>query len=101
MPLSVIRQGRSPAKAWLPSDRMLAVAFQIHEDSVCAGCGGYRDECWDGRGDWQEQVTVCARCAVLERHRSDDEQLPAGAKVMVESVTVASLAPGELAPQFA
>lgn len=94
----MIREGRSPADPWLPSDRLLALALTLHDQDVCSGCGGYKDECWDNAGDWSTAETVCGRCAALEQHQKDNDTPPPGLKVWPVSNT--GNASGEVPPQF-
>lgn len=51
MPLSVFRGRRKPGKKWLGSDTLLARALELHEDSLCPGCGMARDETFDPLND--------------------------------------------------
>lgn len=95
MPISVIREGRSPSKPWLPSDRLLSIALTLHERSIM-GCGHYIDE----PGDWKAEEFVCKACAAVEKHQADHEKPTPGAKVVAINVLDKDFGEDELKPEF-
>lgn len=87
VPISTLR-GR-PCE-WTPVDRALAIALQLHDESVCSSCGQYADEAYDERSEgWYEtRQVVCQGCGAIERHRrtaADDKERD-GAKTYVIDV---------------
>lgn len=98
MPLSVIRGGRPQTAAWQPTDRMLATALTLYEQSLCPGCGQPREDCWNDANAWEMHTTTCGSCAVLERDREETKSPAPGRKAWTVPATV-NLA-GELLPAF-
>lgn len=86
-------------EAPLPSDRLLMLAFTLHQQSI-ASCGHYFDESFDGRGQWSVGSTVCAACAALERHKEHQEAPTPGEKVWAVNEVTTVLGKGELPPQL-
>lgn len=93
----MIREGRKPTKAWLPSDRLLSIALTLHEQSY--GPCGHPIEAYGGRGSWEPETTVCAACAAEERYRKDNPEPEPGLKVFAVDAAAAK-APGEVEPEF-
>lgn len=57
---------------WSDEDRLLALAFDLHESDVCpGGCGHYLDETTEVDGWHEAHTVVCDACAARERHLSD------------------------------
>lgn len=94
----MIRGGHPPTAKWQPSDRQLAYALTVYEQSLCPGCGQPRSACWDDQGEWDHHTTNCASCAVLERH-SDNEKKPIPGQKAWTTPAVANPA-GEVGPVF-
>lgn len=78
MPLSVLR-GKKPR--WRRTDRLLAVALQLHEDSLCA-CG-HPIEDWGTDKDAAVTTRTCPWCAALERHQKSEGEPSPGEKAWV------------------
>lgn len=95
----MIREGRAPTDPWLPSDRALALALTLHEQSR-GPCGHHMDEAYDGRGAWDVGTTVCSACAAEERYRKDNEDPEPGLKVFPVNERDVAKAPGEVEPEF-
>lgn len=68
VPVSTMRGNKW---GWTDADRALALALQVHEDSVCRGCGQYADESHDERseGYYETRAVVCQACAEQDRQR--------------------------------
>ena len=70
----MLRLGREPGKAWLPSDVMLALALTEYEAGLCDGCGQPMHQSMDPEteGRWVAPPPArCHACTAIE-HRSAD-----------------------------
>lgn len=84
-----------PRGAWTPEDKLLALALQTYEDSLCSGCGHPRDEAYDDRaeGEYEAVEHVCQACAARERHARENSGKEKAA-VPGQKVSVSHLGPG-------
>lgn len=95
----MIREGRKPTKAWLPSDRLLSIALTLHEQAR-ASCGHFMDEAFGGKGDWQVDQVVCGACAAIEEHQAEHDKPDRGAKVFAFNAHESEFGDDELRPEF-
>lgn len=95
----MIRDGRAPTEPWLPSDRALALALTLYEQSF-GSCGHPMDKAFGGAGNWDIGTTVCSACAAEEQYRKDNPEPDPGLKVFAVEESDALDAPGEVKPEF-
>jgi len=57
--------------AWTAEDRALMLALQMHEQSLCSGCGEPKGRAWHPDMDgWYEAATYeCNACSVIQDRR--------------------------------
>jgi len=68
---------------WTERDRAFAVALELHERSLCPGCGNPVDEAWspDAYDAHQAEPISCGPCRAIERGRHlYDESVRNGGK---------------------
>lgn len=94
----MLRSGRKPGQAWLPSDVLLALALTEYEAGLCDGCGQPMHLSMDPEteGKWVAPLpTRCHACTAIE-HRSADYGENEAPRALRFS---ASLSPKFLAPK--
>lgn len=54
---------------WMTEDRILALALDTYERSLCSGCGQPRDRAWhpDMDGWYEAEEVICNGCGAIER----------------------------------
>ena len=60
-------------RKWTQRDIVLAAALTLHEQSICPGCGHYKDESYnpDSEGYYEVHDLVCNACGAIDLHRRD------------------------------
>lgn len=61
---------------WTDSDRLLILAWQMYQDSLCNDCGQDRERAYNPDMDgWYEVKPIeCHACAALEQHRDGQKK---------------------------
>lgn len=91
---TALKWGRRPLEffgveagpAWTETDRVLAMALELYERSLCAECSQPRELAWDPEMDgWFEvdDSTVCMACAERERWVKEVKEPQPGQKITV------------------
>jgi hypothetical protein len=68
---------RGRRRKWTDRDRLLVVAWQIYQDSLCSDCGQNRERAFnpDMDGWFEVKSLTCHACAALETHRDNRKDL--------------------------
>lgn len=61
---------------WTYRDRLLLLAWQMYQDSLCKDCGQDRERSMhpDMSGHYEVRELICEACAELERHRKAQKE---------------------------
>lgn len=59
---------------WLREDRLLALALDVYERSLCSDCGHARDRAWHPgmAGSYMVEEVECQACTALNRRARED-----------------------------